>query len=311
MHFLQTLGWLVCVVYSTIPLFWLMVHPRAHRWRAREGSPFRVLVPAWLVMWIGIGSLTGPWRKVELYSMSWTWLPAAFLFAIGIFTYTSAGPHFTWAQLGGLILTYNEAPNLRRTLERLTWAGEIVILDSFSTDATLAIAREFPQVRVVQRKFDSFAGQCNFGLQQAQTDWVLSLDADYVLTPELVAEIKSLSPPTGVAGYAVGFRYCVNGHSLRACLYPPRTVLYQRRLANYQNDGHGHRVQVAGKISRLAGYIDHDDRKPLAHWLWAQDRYAILEAAKLAEAMPGELGLPDRIRRKIVLAPSLVFFRSE
>jgi glycosyltransferase involved in cell wall biosynthesis len=207
-----------------------------------------------------------------------------------------------------LILTYNEAPNLRRTLERLTWAGEIVILDSFSTDATLAIAREFPQVRVVQRKFDSFAGQCNFGLQQAQTDWVLSLDADYVLTPELVAEIKSLSPPTGVAGYAVGFRYCVNGHSLRACLYPPRTVLYQRRLANYQNDGHGHRVQVAGKISRLAGYIDHDDRKPLAHWLWAQDRYAILEAAKLAEAMPGELGLPDRIRRKIVLAPSLVFF---
>src|ERR1035441_9995588 len=86
MHFLQTLGWLVCVVYSTIPLFWLMVHPRAHRWRAREGSPFRVLVPAWLVMWIGIGALTGTWRKLELYSMSWTWLPAAFLFAIGIFT---------------------------------------------------------------------------------------------------------------------------------------------------------------------------------------------------------------------------------
>ena len=66
MHFLRTLGWLACVVYSTIPLFWLMVHPRAHRWRAREGSPFRVLVPAWIVMWIGIGALTGPWRSCGL-----------------------------------------------------------------------------------------------------------------------------------------------------------------------------------------------------------------------------------------------------
>jgi glycosyltransferase involved in cell wall biosynthesis len=211
-----------------------------------------------------------------------------------------------------LILTYNEAPNLRRTLASLAWAKEILVVDSFSTDETLTIARDFPQVRVVQRKFDSFAGQCNFGLQQVQTDWVLSLDADYVLTPELVTEIKSLSPPTEVAGYATGFRYCVNGHPLRACLYPPRTVLYQRRLANYQNDGHGHRVQMAGKISRLAGYIDHDDRKPLSHWLWAQDRYAILEAAKLLGSKePGAgtaLNWPDRVRKKIILAPALVFF---
>jgi len=68
MQFLRTLGWLACVVYSTIPLFWLMVHPRAHRWRASERSPFRVLIPAWIVMWIGMGALTGPWRHVAFYS---------------------------------------------------------------------------------------------------------------------------------------------------------------------------------------------------------------------------------------------------
>jgi protein-S-isoprenylcysteine O-methyltransferase Ste14 len=102
MHLLRTLGWLACVVYSTIPLFWLMVHPRAHRWRAREGSPFRVLVPAWIVMWVGIGALTGPWRAATLYSTPWAWLSAAMLFAAGIFTYSSAGAHFSWAQLGGL-----------------------------------------------------------------------------------------------------------------------------------------------------------------------------------------------------------------
>jgi protein-S-isoprenylcysteine O-methyltransferase Ste14 len=102
MYFLRTLGWLACVVYSTIPLFWLMVHPRAHVWREREGSPFRVLVPAWIVMWIGVGALTGPWRGVALYSTPWTWIPAVLLFAAGVFIYSRSGAHFSWAQLGGL-----------------------------------------------------------------------------------------------------------------------------------------------------------------------------------------------------------------
>jgi protein-S-isoprenylcysteine O-methyltransferase Ste14 len=102
MSLLRTLGWLACVVYSTIPSFWLMVHPRAHRWRARERSPFRVLVPAWLVMWAGIGALTRPWRGVALYSTPWSWLPGLLFFAAGIFLYSRAGTHFTLAQLGGL-----------------------------------------------------------------------------------------------------------------------------------------------------------------------------------------------------------------
>jgi protein-S-isoprenylcysteine O-methyltransferase Ste14 len=102
MQFLFTLGWLVCVVYSTIPLFWLMVHPRAHRWRASERSPFRVLVPAWIVTWLGVGALTGPWRRVALYSTPWSWIPAGMLFALGISIYSRAGGQFSWAQLGGL-----------------------------------------------------------------------------------------------------------------------------------------------------------------------------------------------------------------
>jgi protein-S-isoprenylcysteine O-methyltransferase Ste14 len=102
MQWMRTLGWLACVVYSTIPSFWLMVHPRAHRWRKSERSPFRVLVPAWIVMWIGVGALTGPWRSAALYSTPWSWIPAAFLFAVGIYIYSHAGAHFSWAQLGGL-----------------------------------------------------------------------------------------------------------------------------------------------------------------------------------------------------------------
>ena len=102
MQFFRTLGWLACVVYSTIPLFWFMVHPRAHKWREKERSPFRVLVPAWLTMWVGIGALTGPWRHLLIYSSLWTWAPAVLLFAIGIFLYSRSGAHFSWEQLGGL-----------------------------------------------------------------------------------------------------------------------------------------------------------------------------------------------------------------
>ncbi len=102
MPLLRTAGWLACVVYSTIPSFWLMVHPRAHRWRERQRSPFRVLVPAWITMWFGMGLLTGPWRNVALYSTWWAWLPAALLFVAGIYLYSRSGAHFSWAQLGGL-----------------------------------------------------------------------------------------------------------------------------------------------------------------------------------------------------------------
>jgi len=102
MQYLRTLGWLACVVYSTIPLFWLMVHPRAHVWREKEGSPFRVLVPAWITMWFGVGAITEPWHRVAIYSTWWSWLPAVLLFAVGISIYFRSGAHFSWAQLGGL-----------------------------------------------------------------------------------------------------------------------------------------------------------------------------------------------------------------
>ncbi|HET7890069.1 MAG TPA: methyltransferase [Candidatus Sulfotelmatobacter sp.] len=102
MSWLRTFGWLACVVYSTIPLFWLMVHPRAHRWRESDRSPFRVLVPAWIVMWIGVAVMTAPWRDAAFYPSRLAWIPAVLLFVAGLLLYSSAGAHFSWAQLGGL-----------------------------------------------------------------------------------------------------------------------------------------------------------------------------------------------------------------
>ena len=169
-----------------------------------------------------------------------------------------------------LILTFNEAPNIRRTLEKLGWAKRILMLDSFSTDETLDIVKSYPQVRVVQRKFDTFAGQCNFGLQQIDSTWVLSLDADYVLSDELNREMAELKPTAEVGGYRAAFTYCIHGRPLRASLYPPRTVLYRKDLARYRDEGHGHRVQIDGPVLPLCGVIHRDDRKPLERWLKEQ-----------------------------------------
>jgi protein-S-isoprenylcysteine O-methyltransferase Ste14 len=98
----QTAGWVACVIYATIPLFWLMVHPQADHWRRRKASPYSILLPLWMGMWIAMGLLTGPWRGHSLYASAWSWIPAAMLFATGIWIYRQSGANFSWAQLGGL-----------------------------------------------------------------------------------------------------------------------------------------------------------------------------------------------------------------
>lgn len=204
-----------------------------------------------------------------------------------------------------LLITLDEAPNLERTLAALDWARDVVVVDSGSTDGTLEMLKKDSRVRVLHRRFDSFARQCGHGLEHGgiATDWVLSLDADHVLTPELVAELRALEPAAGVAGYRAPFTYCIHGRALRGSLYPPRIVLFRRDRGRYVDDGHGHRIEVDGGVAELRGRIRHDDRKSLARWLAGQARYSRAEAEKLATTAAAELGLPDRLRRLVVVAP--------
>jgi glycosyltransferase involved in cell wall biosynthesis len=211
-------------------------------------------------------------------------------------------------QITPLILTYNEAPNIRRTLTKLHWARRIVVIDSGSIDETLNILRNFPTVDVFQHPFTDFATQCNYGLARVNTAWVLSLDADYALSDALVAELASLAAPEAAAGYRAQFVYRICGRPLRATLYPPRTVLYRKDCAQYHNEGHGHRVTVNGEVKALAGVIYHDDRKSFSRWFASQRNYAAAEARYLAETPFGKLTASDRIRRLGFLAPLGVLF---
>ena len=209
-----------------------------------------------------------------------------------------------------LILTYNEAANIGRTLEALAWARDIVVVDSFSDDETLEIASSFPQVRVFQRAFDSHRNQWEFGLRETgiKTNWVLALDADYIVTHEALVELRNLEPEARTAAYRARFLYCVHGKKLHSGIYPPVTVLYQREAASYVQNGHTQRVVVRGNVAELKSPLLHDDRKPLRRWLCSQIRYAELESQRLITTKRQTLGFIDRLRLCFVVVPAATLF---
>ncbi|WP_009959364.1 glycosyltransferase family 2 protein [Verrucomicrobium spinosum] len=207
------------------------------------------------------------------------------------------------AHITPLILTWNEAPNLARCLEPLTAFPRVVVLDSHSTDGTAAIARAFPNVTFQQRAFDDHTSQWNHGVALADSPWILALDADYVLDPGFVSELASLAPVPSVVAYHARFRYCIAGRPLRATLYPPRAVLFRKEACTYRQDGHTQLLDINGTTGLIQSFINHDDRKSLTRWIQSQDRYALLEAEKLATALDASLSLQDRLRKSMVLAP--------
>lgn len=103
---LQLIAWLACVVYSTIPAFWMVIHPFAESWRAKHlsgrRSPFRVLLPLWIGMWITVALITRPWHRTLLYQADWPWSMAILLFVCGLYVYSQSGKRFSAKQLGGV-----------------------------------------------------------------------------------------------------------------------------------------------------------------------------------------------------------------
>jgi glycosyltransferase involved in cell wall biosynthesis len=213
------------------------------------------------------------------------------------------------SQITPVILTWNEAPNLERSLALLAWAKDIVVVDSGSTDATRAILAREPRVRVFERAFDGHADQWRFAVAETGivTPWVLRLDADYVLSAALIEELRALQPADDVAAYRIAFDYCIGGRKLRASLYPPNTVLFRRGRAAPWQDGHTERWRIDGSIAELKGRIAHDDRKPVESWIAAQARYQKRERDKLLAADRAALRRRDRLRLRHWIAPPAVF----
>lgn len=182
-----------------------------------------------------------------------------------------------------LILTHNEAANLPVCLAALAWCDDVVVVDSGSTDDTVAIARHHG-ARVMMRPFDTFAAQRNFGLDQGELrrDWVLHLDADEVVTPGFVAALASLEPPSGIYGYQVPSKLMLFGRWLRhGGMYPTYQVrLGHRDRLRFKQVGHGQREDLASARIGLfpEPYLHFSFSRGMRQWLERHVRYAEDEA---------------------------------
>jgi glycosyltransferase involved in cell wall biosynthesis len=189
-----------------------------------------------------------------------------------------------------VVLTKNEAVNLPRCLDSVGFSDDVLVLDSGSTDETCAIAQA-RGARVMTRPFDSFGRQRNFAMEAGQLrhDWVLHLDADEVVTPELQAELCGIvTNGAALPAFRIPSRMILMGRWLRhAGMYPAYQVRFGRREAlRFVDHGHGQREALPPEqVGTIDAPFDHYNfSKGLEDWYARHRRYAAEEARQaLAE----------------------------
>lgn len=211
------------------------------------------------------------------------------------------------ANVTPVILTYNEEANVGRALESLSGARRVVVVDSGSGDGTERIARSFPNVTWFRRPWSGFGGQWRFAFEETsiETPFVLALDADMQVTPDLEKELDGVIARKDVDGATMPFEYRIQGVSLLGSLYPRQLRLLRLGKARVGERGHAHFLDVDGHVIHLASRLVHDDRKPLEMFARAQVGYSQVEFNRLLEE--GPRGLPARLRRHFPFTPLVVW----
>lgn len=182
------------------------------------------------------------------------------------------------------IITLNAASQLEACLQSVRFAEEIVVVDSGSTDGTPALAERFG-ARVIQQEWLGFGPQKQFAVEEAGHDWVLCLDADERVTPELQVAIENALQNPSTAAFRfprcnrfLG-RYLKHGEG-----YPDWSLrLFDRRQARWSDDAVHEKVETKSRIAELTGDLQHDSAESLTAYLNKQNRYTTL-AAEMALA---------------------------
>jgi glycosyltransferase involved in cell wall biosynthesis len=184
-------------------------------------------------------------------------------------------------KISACIITFNEENNIRRCLESVTWCDEIVILDSFSTDRTIEICREFTD-RIYQHKWMGYVGQRNLIRKKARHEWVLYLDADEAVSPalreEILAEFDRDDP--NIAGYQFPRLVCFLGKWIRhGDWYPDiKLRLFKKtRGRSVGSEPHDY-VVVMGALKRLKNPIHHYTYRDISDYLRTTNRYTTIAA---------------------------------
>ncbi len=183
-----------------------------------------------------------------------------------------------------MVFTLDEEIHLPSCLASLAWCDDVIIVDSYSSDGTEAICRA-AGARFAQHAFTGFGDQRNWALDHVppRHDWVLILDADERVTPDLVTELRSLIPSVAadVGAFRIRRRFHLWGRWLRySSLYPTWVVrLVHRERVRYTNRGHAETQEVQGRIADLAHDLIDENIKGLDDWFERQCRYAAKDAA--------------------------------
>jgi glycosyltransferase involved in cell wall biosynthesis len=183
------------------------------------------------------------------------------------------------------VITKNEAADLAAALESVQWADEIVVVDSGSSDETVAIARRFTD-RVVVQVWEGYAAQKNIAAGLARHDWILSLDADERVTAALAADIRRVLADTPQhRAYRIPRVTWHLGRWIRSTDWYPDTQLrlYDRTAARWTGTYVHESVVVDGSIGALSGELQHFAYRDIADHLETIDRYTTLAARQMHE----------------------------
>ena len=188
-------------------------------------------------------------------------------------------------KLSVTVITRDEAANLAAALESVAWADEIVVVDSESADATVEVARRYTS-RVIVRPWPGYVDQKNRAAAEASHDWILSLDADERVTPELAAEIRGvLQREPDAAGYRLPRVTFHLGRWIRTTDWYPdyQLRLYDRRRARWTGRHVHESVTADGRVDDLRSELQHRAYRDLSHHLQTMDRYTTLAARQMRE----------------------------
>jgi glycosyltransferase involved in cell wall biosynthesis len=190
------------------------------------------------------------------------------------------------SKLSAYVIAYNDEPNIRACLESVSWADELIVVDSNSTDATAKISQEFTD-KVFQHEFTGFGQLRNEAVAHATHDWVFSLDTDERATPELREEIRKLLDRGPEAdAYFVPRRNFFLGRWIRHCGFYPdfrQPQLFRKDHMRYRNDLVHERYEMDGRVGYLKAHVLQYPFRDIDHYLAKMDRYSDLMARRMVE----------------------------
>ncbi len=178
-------------------------------------------------------------------------------------------------KITAVVTCFNVEDKIRRCLESLKWVDELIVVDSFSTDGTVAVAREYTD-RLLQHKYENYGAQHRWAVPQATHQWILVVDSDEWVETELAKEIQSLlENGPDCNGYEILRRNIFLGHPIRYCGWQRDTVVrfFHRDRHRYRDMQVHSDVEVEGPVGRLKGCLGHDSYRDLDDYFVRFNRF--------------------------------------